>query len=230
MTLTTCIEPMVMRRPCVLGMHHRAEMSPRQQRIQRSHSLDATWQAAWAVLTKDEGSFVGMVNYHARQPWNRRLAVGWILVPESWGRGYMHEAMQVLIAHCFEALARTASKRRLSPRTCAQSGWPIGSDFSGRVSFVTGPLSPASRVLSGCTPCSALTGIVSRHNSNRTSYRATISRVALIGSFSTLHSADRFASRGRTVGLPEIDAHRADANLVGDLKTDRPRLIRASRR
>ena len=28
-------------------------------------------------------------------------------------------------------------------------------------------------------------------------YAAAISRVALIGSFSTLHSADRFASRGR---------------------------------
>ena len=33
-----------------------------------------------------------MVNYHARQHWNRRLALGWILVPRFQGQGYMQEA------------------------------------------------------------------------------------------------------------------------------------------
>jgi RimJ/RimL family protein N-acetyltransferase len=91
------------------------DVAETEERIQRSHSLDATWQAAWAVLTKDEGSFVGMVNCHARQPWNRRLAVGWILVPNSWGRGYMHEAIQVLIAHCFEALGTHRIEAEIEP-------------------------------------------------------------------------------------------------------------------
>jgi RimJ/RimL family protein N-acetyltransferase len=86
-----------------------------EQRIQRSVSADATWHAAWAVLSREESSFVGMVNYHARQPWNRRLAVGWILVPEFWGRGYMQEAMQVLIAHCFEALDTHRIEAEIEP-------------------------------------------------------------------------------------------------------------------
>jgi RimJ/RimL family protein N-acetyltransferase len=74
-----------------------------EQRIQRSLEFNATWQASWAVLIR-QGPFVGMVNYHGRQQWNRRLAVGWILIPEFRGHGFMQEAMRVLIAHCFQSL------------------------------------------------------------------------------------------------------------------------------
>jgi hypothetical protein len=37
----------------------------------------------------------------------------------------------------------------------------------------------------------------------QTNYPAAISRVALIGSFSTLHKADRFPSRGRTLSFSQ---------------------------
>jgi [ribosomal protein S5]-alanine N-acetyltransferase len=91
------------------------DVAETEQRIQRSLAFHATWQATWAVLTKDQGSFVGTVNYHARQSWNRRLAVGWILVPEFWGRGYMQEAMQVLIAHCFGPLGTHRMEAEIEP-------------------------------------------------------------------------------------------------------------------
>ena len=57
------------------------DVAETEKRIQRSLLFDATWQAAWAMLTREDGMFTGMMNYHARQPWNHRLAVGWILVP-----------------------------------------------------------------------------------------------------------------------------------------------------
>jgi [ribosomal protein S5]-alanine N-acetyltransferase len=91
------------------------DVAETEQRIQRSLSFDATWQAAWAVLTGEDDMFTGMMNYHARQPWNRRLAVGWILAPQFWGRGYMKEAMQVLIAHCFEALGTHRIEAEIKP-------------------------------------------------------------------------------------------------------------------
>src|SRR4051794_3539985 len=34
------------------------DVAETEQRIQRSHSFDATWQAAWAVLVKDDGSLL----------------------------------------------------------------------------------------------------------------------------------------------------------------------------
>ena len=45
-----------------------------------------------------------MINYHARQPWNRRLALGWILIPDFQGRGYMQEGVGAVLTHCFVTL------------------------------------------------------------------------------------------------------------------------------
>jgi ribosomal-protein-alanine N-acetyltransferase len=85
------------------------------QRIERSLAVDPTWHAAWAVLRRADDRFLGMVNYHARQPWNRRLAVGWILVPWARGQGFMAEAMHVVLPHCFGGLETHRIEAEIEP-------------------------------------------------------------------------------------------------------------------
>ena len=85
------------------------DLEETERRLRRSLSVDPQWHATWAILARPDGQlpedqFIGMINYHARQPWNRRLALGWILVPGFQGRGYMHEAVRAVLAHCFTAL------------------------------------------------------------------------------------------------------------------------------
>ena len=60
---------------------------------------------AWAVADKRSDRCIGMVNYHHREAHNRRLEIGYILAPAQQGRGLMTEAMQAMLAHCFEELA-----------------------------------------------------------------------------------------------------------------------------
>jgi [ribosomal protein S5]-alanine N-acetyltransferase len=91
------------------------DLAETEQRIRRSLSSDATSHTAWAILSQDDGRFIGMVNYHARQAWNHRLAVGWILVPGYWGQGYMQEAMRALLTHCFEALDTHRIEAEIEP-------------------------------------------------------------------------------------------------------------------
>jgi RimJ/RimL family protein N-acetyltransferase len=86
-----------------------------EQRIARSLAVDSTWHAAWAVLGREDGRFLGMVNYHARQPWNRRLAVGWILVPSARRQGFMAEAMNAVLPHCFGVLATHRIEAEIEP-------------------------------------------------------------------------------------------------------------------
>ena len=83
------------------------------------------------------------------------------------------------------------------------------------------------------TPMTAETQITTRPPPGRFGkpYAAEISRVALMGNFSTLHSADRFASRGRARSVSQkymlaVLTPTSSATSA----TDRPRLIRASRR
>jgi [ribosomal protein S5]-alanine N-acetyltransferase len=91
------------------------DVAETEDRIRRSTSVDATWYAAWAVLAKRDDAFIGMVNYHARQTWNRRLAVGWILAPRFEGQGYMAEAMHALLRHCFDGLQTHRVEAEIEP-------------------------------------------------------------------------------------------------------------------
>jgi [ribosomal protein S5]-alanine N-acetyltransferase len=91
------------------------DIAETEARIRQSTSADATWYAAWAVLAKRDDAFIGMVNYHARQVWNRRLAVGWIQTPRFEGQGYMTEAMQALLRHCFDGLHTHRVEAEIEP-------------------------------------------------------------------------------------------------------------------
>jgi|SRR6516164_4275631 len=57
----------------------------------------------WAIVHHD-GTFVGMINYHHREARNRRLELGWIVVPTYWRQGIMTEAADAVLRHCFRAM------------------------------------------------------------------------------------------------------------------------------
>jgi len=91
------------------------DLGETEDRISHSLLANTAWHAAWAVLGRTRGEFIGMVNYHARQSWNRRLAVGWILVPDCERRGYMHEAMIAFLSHCFDRLETHRVEAEIEP-------------------------------------------------------------------------------------------------------------------
>ena len=75
------------------------------KRIEQSLGVSRERHAAWGVVLKrDPPTLVGMVNYHRREPWNRRLEVGYILARAYWRQGLMHEAMIPFIDYCIESL------------------------------------------------------------------------------------------------------------------------------
>ena len=96
------------------------DLEETQRRLRRSLSVDPQWHATWAILARPDGQsapdrFIGMINYHARQPWNRRLALGWILVPSYQGQGYMQEALRAALAHCFTTLDTHRIEAEIEP-------------------------------------------------------------------------------------------------------------------
>jgi ribosomal-protein-alanine N-acetyltransferase len=85
------------------------------ERIGWSLQASPRFHACWAIVLKDDARVVGMLNYHHREPWNRRLEVGYILARAHWGRGLMHEAMGVFLAHCFGALESHRVEATIEP-------------------------------------------------------------------------------------------------------------------
>jgi [ribosomal protein S5]-alanine N-acetyltransferase len=70
---------------------------------------------AWAVAEKRGDRCIGMVNYHHREPHNRRLELGYILAPSQHRQGLMTEALQTLVAYCFGELRTHRIEAMISP-------------------------------------------------------------------------------------------------------------------
>jgi ribosomal-protein-alanine N-acetyltransferase len=75
--------------------------------------------ASWAVTQRGDGRFLGMVNYHHREARDRRLEIGYILVPLQWGRGFASEAVAGLLDHCFDVLSTHRVEAMIMPENAA---------------------------------------------------------------------------------------------------------------
>jgi ribosomal-protein-alanine N-acetyltransferase len=73
-------------------------------RIGRSLGVGEFWHGIWAIVRRHDQQFVGMVNYHHREAWNRRLELGWMLARPHRGQGFMTEAVTLVLRHCFTAM------------------------------------------------------------------------------------------------------------------------------
>jgi ribosomal-protein-alanine N-acetyltransferase len=71
------------------------------------------------VVRRDDGQFMGMVNYHHREPWNQRLELGWIIARPFSRQGYMTEAVGALLKHCFLALDVHRIEATINPANAA---------------------------------------------------------------------------------------------------------------
>jgi [ribosomal protein S5]-alanine N-acetyltransferase len=60
--------------------------------------------ALWAVEEKAGKRLVGMINYHRREMREKRVEVGWLIVPAMQGKGYMTEAGRALLRHLIGTL------------------------------------------------------------------------------------------------------------------------------
>ena len=58
----------------------------------------------WAVEESKNRKVIGMINYHRRDLREKRVDVGWLMLPQRQGKGYMTEAGRALLRHLFDDL------------------------------------------------------------------------------------------------------------------------------
>ena len=90
------------------------DVSQTAERIRASAEADPRWHGMWAIQTR-AGRFAGAINYHAHNEHQRRLALGWIVVPSLWRQGIMTEAAPPVISHCFTHLNVHRIEARIEP-------------------------------------------------------------------------------------------------------------------
>jgi ribosomal-protein-alanine N-acetyltransferase len=60
--------------------------------------------AMWAVEEIESGKLIGMINYHRRDLRERRVDMGWVVLPGRSGKGYMTEAARTLLRYLIDTL------------------------------------------------------------------------------------------------------------------------------
>ncbi|MEQ8582658.1 MAG: GNAT family N-acetyltransferase [Marinoscillum sp.] len=56
----------------------------------------------WAVCSKEDGRFLGAGGLNGWSKENRKAEIGFWLLPENWGKGFMTEAIPLIFNHAFD--------------------------------------------------------------------------------------------------------------------------------
>lgn len=98
-------------------------------RIRQTLAVERRWHGMWAIVARS-GGVAGMINYHNVDPRNRRLALGWIVVPAFWHQGLMTEAAQIVLHHCFSAMDMHRIEALIEPENTASRGLAVKLGFA----------------------------------------------------------------------------------------------------
>lgn len=58
----------------------------------------------WAVCSKEDGAFLGAGGLNDLSKEHGKAEIGFWLLPESWGKGYMTESMPLIVNHAFNEI------------------------------------------------------------------------------------------------------------------------------
>ena len=92
------------------------------KRIRGSLAVAQKWHGVWAIVPRSaggDGRCIGFINYHHREPWNRRLELGWILASAYWRQGLMTEAARAVLHRCFTKMNMHRVEAIIEPENTA---------------------------------------------------------------------------------------------------------------
>ena len=74
-----------------------------------------------AIERGSDHAFIGNCTLHHFHEASRRAEIGYALARPFWGKGYMHEALQALLAYAFERLDLNRLEADIDPRNAASA-------------------------------------------------------------------------------------------------------------
>ncbi len=98
-------------------MEHPDEARTLIERARQSAAEDTAYR--WALAPRAGGPIVGMCGLSSLSFPHRRAEIGYMLGRAHWGRGYMREALEVVLAHGFDTLDLHRLEAELDPRNGA---------------------------------------------------------------------------------------------------------------
>lgn len=89
----------------------------------------------WAVTEKNSDKCIGIIGFYRTQPEHFRTEIGYMILPEYWGKGYVTEAVNTLLNFAFNTLnfhsieAVIDSRHKSSERVLQKNGFTKEAHF-----------------------------------------------------------------------------------------------------
>ncbi|MGV7106715.1 GNAT family N-acetyltransferase [Flavobacterium sp. U410] len=98
--------------------------------------IDENVDINWAVTEKGSDKCIGIIGFYRTQPENFRTELGYMIMPEYWGKGYITEAVKRLLHFAFENLNFHSIEAVIDSRHIASEKVLIKSGFRKEAHFV----------------------------------------------------------------------------------------------
>lgn len=87
------------------GMDPFVEVEQAEKMIQSfATNLERKQSIRWGLQVKETEELVGTIGLNNLKLWSKKCEVGYDLHPDYWGKGYIKEALDKVLEHCFETL------------------------------------------------------------------------------------------------------------------------------
>ena len=83
----------------------------------------------WGITLKKKHRLIGTIGFHRIEVENSRAEIGYILRPDYWQKGIMHEALDRVIEYGFEELHFHSLEARIHPDNLASAGILLKNGF-----------------------------------------------------------------------------------------------------
>lgn len=69
-----------------------------------NQKIDENTDINWAVCEKETGKFIGFMGFYRTEPENYRTEIGYMVLPEFEGKGYVTEAIGTMLDYAFNSI------------------------------------------------------------------------------------------------------------------------------
>jgi [ribosomal protein S5]-alanine N-acetyltransferase len=81
--------------------------------------IDSNEGINWAVTEKESGKFIGLMGHYRIKPEHFRCELGYMLLPQYHNKGYMTEAIKVVLEYGFNVMQMHSIEAVIDPRNLA---------------------------------------------------------------------------------------------------------------
>jgi ribosomal-protein-alanine N-acetyltransferase len=97
--------------------------------------IDAHEAIAWAIRMKHEPRLIGVIGYWRTKPEHHRAEVGYMIMPEFWGKGYTHEALKAVLDYGFNSMKLHSVEADINPDNIASKNLLLKCGFQSEAFY-----------------------------------------------------------------------------------------------